>query len=74
MENSFSAELRAKVAEQLNISPTEIDPDAELIDQGLDSFSLVEIIEWIDEQGGKADYQALSEDTRLSHWEKHISF
>ncbi|MFP7666215.1 phosphopantetheine-binding protein [Corynebacterium pyruviciproducens] len=74
MESPFSTQLRAKIAEQLEINPTELDPDVELIDQGLDSFKLVEIIEWINEQGGEADFQALSEDTRLTHWEQNISF
>ena len=74
MEQTFSDQLRNKIAEQINTSPADIDPDAELIDQGLDSFGLVEIIEWIIEQGGEADFQTLAEDTRLTQWKKNITF
>ncbi|MCF4007355.1 phosphopantetheine-binding protein [Corynebacterium uropygiale] len=61
--------LRARVAELLEISPEEIDPDEELMDQGLDSVRLSEVLRFLRGHGVDLDYADLIEDTSLSAWE-----
>jgi len=60
--------LTAKVAGLMNIGVSEIDPEEELMDQGLDSVRLVEVVSFLREQGYRADFADLAEDSSLSAW------
>ena len=49
MTNDVSKKLVEIIAEQAMVDPSEIDPDADLDDLGLDSLALVEIVFAIEE-------------------------
>ncbi|QIB43124.1 phosphopantetheine-binding protein [Streptomyces aureoverticillatus] len=70
MSQTLSPErVRADVAELLGCDPTEIAPDDNLFDLGLDSVRIMTLVErW--RSGGAADleFPDLAEQPELAHW------
>lgn len=60
--------LRAKVATLMNVEVTDLDEDEELMDQGLDSVRLVEVVSFLRDAGYRADFADLAEDSSLTAW------
>jgi len=60
--------LRAKVAVLMGTQVEELDDQEELMDQGLDSVRLVEVVSFLREAGYAADFADLAEDSSLSAW------
>lgn len=57
------------VADILYTVPTELDHQAELRDQGMDSVRIMELVErWRTAGVTKIDFITLAEDQRLSNW------
>lgn len=63
-------DLRAKVADIIGVSAEEIDTVEELYDQGLDSVRLVDIVNWLREQGYDVEFADFTEDTSLDAWQE----
>ncbi|AGP31597.1 phosphopantetheine-binding protein [Corynebacterium terpenotabidum] len=61
-------ELMAKVAVLMNTGVEDLDPDEELMDQGLDSVRLVEVVTFLREAGYHADFADLAEESSLNAW------
>ena len=66
-------ELRAEIASALETTPEQIDPDADLTDQGLDSVRMMGLVERIHAAGHSVDYADLAEDPRLTAWDQLLS-
>ena len=60
--------VKARVAELLDTDVASLDEDEELMDQGLDSVRLVEIVSLVRAAGFQSDFAALAEDSSLSAW------
>jgi aryl carrier-like protein len=60
--------VTARVAELLDTAPEELDENEELMDQGLDSVRLVEIVSLLRNEGFHADFADLAEDSSLVAW------
>lgn len=59
----------ADVADILYVEPAELDHDADLRDQGMDSVRIIELVErWRRAGVKKVDFIVLAEDQRLSRW------
>lgn len=65
--------LLARVAELLNIEVSQIDTDEELMDQGLDSVRLVEIVTFLRKEGFEADFADLAEDSSVDAWRELLT-
>ncbi|AHW63165.1 phosphopantetheine-binding protein [Corynebacterium glyciniphilum] len=65
--------LLARVAELLNIEVTQIDTGEELMDQGLDSVRLVEIVTFLRKEGFDADFADLAEDSSVDAWRELLT-
>lgn len=65
--------LLARVAELLNIEVSEIDTDEELMDQGLDSVRLVEVVTFLRSEGFEADFADLAEDSSVDAWRELLT-
>ncbi|MDO4910993.1 MAG: phosphopantetheine-binding protein [Corynebacterium sp.] len=60
--------LCSLAATQIGIEPQALNPDASLIDQGLDSMRMIALIEELRVQGVEADFFALAECVSLRDW------
>lgn len=65
--------LVSRVAELLNTDVADIDTDEELMDQGLDSVRLVEVVTFLRAEGFDADFADLAEDSSLDAWRELLS-
>ena len=65
--------IRARVAELLDTDVAALDEDEELMDQGLDSVRLVEIVSLVRAEGFQADFADLAEDSSLSAWRELLA-
>ncbi|MGJ0182174.1 phosphopantetheine-binding protein [Corynebacterium glyciniphilum] len=65
--------LLARVAELLNIEVSQIDTGEELMDQGLDSVRLVEIVTFLRKEGFDADFADLAEDSSVDAWRELLT-
>lgn len=66
-------ELKAHIADLIDIAPADIDEESELIDQGLDSLRLVDVVAWVRERGYDVDFTDLAEDTSLAAWREVLA-
>lgn len=57
-----------KAAGLLSVEPSELEDGEELMDQGLDSVRLVEIVTLVRKAGYEADFADLAEDSSLEAW------
>ena len=59
----------ADIADLLYLEPAELDHEADLRDQGMDSVRVMELVErWRSAGLTQIDYIALAEDQRVAHW------
>ena len=65
--------VKARVAELLDTDIASLDEDEELMDQGLDSVRLVEIVSLVRAEGFQADFADLAEDSSLSAWRELLA-
>ncbi len=65
--------IRARVAELLDTDVAALDEDEELMDHGLDSVRLVEIVSLVRAEGFQADFADLAEDSSLSAWRELLA-
>ncbi|MEY8566156.1 phosphopantetheine-binding protein [Corynebacterium sp.] len=65
--------LLARVAELLNTDVSAIDTDEELMDQGLDSVRLVEVVTFLRREGFDADFADLAEDSSPDAWRELLT-
>lgn len=65
--------LLDRVAELLNIEVSQIDTGEELMDQGLDSVRLVEIVTFLRKEGFDADFADLAEDSSVDAWRELLA-
>ncbi|MEI5100627.1 phosphopantetheine-binding protein [Streptomyces sp. PmtG] len=70
MSPSLSPErVRADVAELLDCDPTDIAPDEDLIDLGLDSVRIMTLVErWRTAGASTLEFPDLAERPELGHW------
>jgi aryl carrier-like protein len=66
-------QLTAKVADLMNTTVDALDPDEELMDQGLDSVRLVEVVSFLRDAGHQADFADLAEDSSLTAWRELLA-
>lgn len=66
--DELMARLTARVAALMNVKIDDLDENEELMDQGLDSVRLVEVVSFLREQGYHTDFADLAEDSSLSGW------
>ncbi|MER7920763.1 MULTISPECIES: phosphopantetheine-binding protein [unclassified Streptomyces] len=71
MSEALSPErIRADVAELLGCAPSEIAPDDDLRDLGLDSVRLMTLVErWRADGAGDLELPDLAERPELAHWQ-----
>ncbi|MGO1948445.1 MAG: phosphopantetheine-binding protein [Mycobacteriaceae bacterium] len=65
--------LTARVADLLGCGVGDLDPDEELMDQGLDSVRLVELVSLLRAEGFHADFADLAEESSLSAWRELLT-
>ena len=65
--------VKVRVAELLDTDVASLDEDEELMDQGLDSVRLVEIVSLVRAEGFQADFADLAEDSSLSAWRELLA-
>ncbi|MEJ6549248.1 phosphopantetheine-binding protein [Corynebacterium sp. USCH3] len=65
--------LLGRVAELLNIEVSQIDTGEELMDQGLDSVRLVEVVTFLRKEGFDADFADLAEDSSVDAWRELLA-
>lgn len=65
--------LLGRVAELLNVEVSQIDTGEELMDQGLDSVRLVEIVIFLRKEGFDADFADLAEDSSVDAWRELLA-
>lgn len=65
--------LLGRVAELLNVEVSQIDTGEELMDQGLDSVRLVEIVTFLRKEGFDADFADLAEDSSVDAWRELLA-
>jgi aryl carrier-like protein len=59
----------ADIADLLYLEPADLDHEADLRDQGMDSVRVMELVErWRSAGLTQIDYIALAEDQRVAHW------
>jgi aryl carrier-like protein len=59
----------ADIADLLYLEPGDLDLEADLRDQGMDSVRVMELVErWRSAGLTQIDYIALAEDQRVAHW------
>lgn len=59
----------ADIADLLYLEPADLDHEADLRDQGMDSVRVMELVErWRSAGLTRIDYIALAEDQRVAHW------
>jgi aryl carrier-like protein len=59
----------ADIADLLYVEPADLDHEADLRDQGMDSVRVMELVErWRSAGVTDIDYIALAEDQRVTHW------
>jgi len=63
-----SQTIREEVAELLGISPDDVDPDTDLISQGLDSIRMMSLAGRWRKQGIDVDFASLAEDPSVRAW------
>ncbi len=64
-----AAQVEADVADILYVEPGELDHEADLRDQGMDSVRIMEVVErWRRAGVHKVDFIVLAEDQRLVRW------
>ncbi len=63
-----SQTIREEVAELLGISPDDVDPDVDLISQGLDSIRMMSLAGRWRRQGIDIDFASLAADPSVSAW------
>lgn len=70
MNQALSAErIRADVAELIGCDPTEIEPEENLTDLGLDSVRTMVLIDrWRAARAASLEYADLAEQPELAHW------
>ncbi|MFJ8923114.1 Aryl carrier domain-containing protein [Streptomyces sp. LamerLS-316] len=70
MNQTLSAEqIRADVAELIGCDPTEIEPEENLTDLGLDSVRTMVLIDrWRAAGAASLEYADLAEQPELAHW------
>lgn len=69
MTNLTDQQALADIAEVLYVEPAELDHNADLRDQGIDSVRIMELVEkWRRAGVEKIDFIALAEDQRIEHW------
>ncbi|MFD5038131.1 phosphopantetheine-binding protein [Streptomyces sp. NPDC087894] len=69
MNQALSAErIRADVAELIGCDPTEIEPEENLTDLGLDSVRTMVLIDRWRAAGASLEYADLAEQPELGHW------
>ncbi|GHE53326.1 hypothetical protein GCM10018785_23590 [Streptomyces longispororuber] len=70
MNQTLSPErIRADVAELLDCDPSEIEPEENLIDLGLDSVRIMTLIErWRAAGAAAVEFPDLAERPELAHW------
>ncbi|MBL1286906.1 phosphopantetheine-binding protein [Streptomyces sp. NE06-03E] len=70
MNQALSAErIRADVAELIGCDPTEIEPEENLTDLGLDSVRTMVLIDrWRAAGAASLEYADLAEQPELAHW------
>ncbi|WP_297007996.1 phosphopantetheine-binding protein [uncultured Corynebacterium sp.] len=66
--DELMASLRVKVAALMNVEANDLDENEELMDQGLDSVRLVEIVSFLRDAGYRADFADLAEESSLAAW------
>lgn len=66
--DELMASLRVKVATLMNVEVADLDEEEELMDQGLDSVRLVEVVSFLRDAGYHADFADLAEDSSLTAW------
>ncbi|KLO27898.1 peptide synthetase [Mycolicibacter heraklionensis] len=62
-------EIRAQVAELLGADVSAVDPDADLVGQGLDSIRMMSLAGRWRKQGLDVDFAALAADPRIAAWQ-----
>jgi aryl carrier-like protein len=60
--------IREEVAELLEVPAAEIDPEDNLVDHGLDSIRLMQLVQRWQAQGVAVDFPALAERPQLTYW------
>lgn len=71
--NLSSKQVLDDVADVLYVSVDELDLNADLTDQGMDSIRIMDLVErWRRAGVEHVDFIMLAEDQRLSHWLKTI--
>lgn len=66
--DDLMARLTARVATLMNTGVDDLDPEEELMDQGLDSVRLVEIVSFLRDAGYQVDFADLAEESSLNAW------
>jgi aryl carrier-like protein len=67
--------IRADVADLLGCDPTDIDPDEDLLDRGVDSIRLMSLVEqWRQSGATTLEFADLAEQPALRHWEKLMGY
>ncbi|MGN0921086.1 MAG: isochorismatase family protein [Cellvibrio sp.] len=65
--------LRQHLAKQLNILPDELATDENLIDYGLDSIQVMELVATCEKLGRKISFEALAKNPTIKHWANLLS-
>ncbi|MFG2535701.1 phosphopantetheine-binding protein [Streptomyces sp. NPDC048511] len=75
MNQALSAErIRADVAELIGCDPTEIEPEENLTDLGLDSVRTMVLIDrWRAAGAASLEYADLAEQPELAHWTERLT-
>ncbi|WP_241178664.1 phosphopantetheine-binding protein, partial [Mycobacterium sp. P7213] len=63
-------EIRAQVADLLGADTNDVDPDADLVGQGLDSIRMMSLAGRWRKQGIDVDFAALAADPRIAAWQE----
>ncbi|QFZ21536.1 phosphopantetheine-binding protein [Saccharothrix syringae] len=66
--------VRADVADLLGVAPAELEPDADLLDLGLDSMRIMSLVErWRAAGATGLEFADLAEDPRLERWAELVA-
>lgn len=63
-------QLRKDIAAALGVQVSEVDPQADLLDQGLDSVRMMGLVDRLAAAGHSVDFADLAEDPRLVAWDQ----
>lgn len=69
----ITALLRGKVAELAYLDPEEIKVTENLVDLGIDSIRLMELVEFLRQSGFTVAYEQLAEEPTIAHWSKTLT-